>query len=37
LPEAIVAARIGARVELIELTPNRSTTGLVERIRAGLL
>jgi rfaE bifunctional protein nucleotidyltransferase chain/domain len=37
LPEAIVAARIGARVELIELTPNRSTTALVERIRAGLL
>jgi rfaE bifunctional protein nucleotidyltransferase chain/domain len=34
LPEATAAARIGARVELIELTPGWSTTALVERIRA---
>lgn len=33
LPEAAVAERIGARVELIALTENRSTTVLIDTIR----
>ncbi len=32
LPESEVAARIGTRVELIELTPGRSTSTIVEHI-----
>jgi rfaE bifunctional protein nucleotidyltransferase chain/domain len=34
LPEAAVAKRIGARVELVELTPDRSTSALLARVRA---
>jgi D-beta-D-heptose 7-phosphate kinase/D-beta-D-heptose 1-phosphate adenosyltransferase len=36
LPEKETAAKIGCRVEIVPLLPDRSTTGLVERIvRAG--
>jgi len=33
LPEAVVAERIGTRVELIQLTEGRSTTALINEIR----
>jgi D-beta-D-heptose 7-phosphate kinase / D-beta-D-heptose 1-phosphate adenosyltransferase len=34
LPEAAVVARYGGEVRLLELVPNRSTSAIIERIRA---
>ncbi len=36
LPEAQVVAALGGRTVLVPVVPGRSTTGLVERIRAGV-
>lgn len=36
LPEAALAARLGIRVELVELVPGRSTTSIVDMIRRDL-